>query len=83
MKRHRVALVFALVAGFSLQTFAQSVRIEHGVATRKKFGFYWETRLEPETPLDFGSFSSAATSSTTEPEISSRSGSHPACVFRS
>ena len=73
MKKAGTALLVLLVAGAGLPAFAQSMRIEHGVTTGTKkfgFGFYWETRLEPETPaLDFGSFTSAATSSTTEPEV--------------
>jgi hypothetical protein len=73
MKIARTALLVLLVVGAGLPAFAQSMRIEHGVTTGTKkfgFGFYWETRLEPETPaLDFGSFSSAATSSSTEPEV--------------
>jgi hypothetical protein len=69
MKRLRVALAFALAAGFCLQTLAQSVRIEHGVVTRKKFGFYWETRLEPPTPaMDVGAISGVTTSISTDPD---------------
>jgi hypothetical protein len=69
MKRHQAALAFALAAGFSLQAFAQSARIEHGVATRKKFGFYWETRLEPAIPaMDVGAITGVTTSTSADPD---------------
>jgi hypothetical protein len=69
MKRFRTALVCAFLAGLGLPAFAQSVRIERGVATRKKFGFYWETRLEPAAPaIDVGAITSVTTSSSTDPD---------------
>jgi hypothetical protein len=70
MKCNRALLAIAIVAGSCLPAFAQSARIDHGVATGpKKFGFYWETRLEPGTPpLEFGrTLTGGTTSSSTEP----------------
>ena len=70
MKCNRAALLVAVVVCSCFPAFAQTTRLDHGVVSQsKKFGFYWETRLEPSTPpLDFGSIFGVATSNAQEPE---------------
>ena len=70
MKFNQAALVIVIVAGLCLPAFAQSVRLDQGVETRKNFGFYWETRLEPETPaMDVGTISTVTTGSSKDRDI--------------
>lgn len=70
MKCSRSAVLFAAVVWSCFPAFAQTTRLDHGVVSQsKKFGFYWESRLEPSTPpLDFGSVFGVATSNAQEPE---------------
>src|SRR5437016_646104 len=39
-----------LAAGFTIPVFAQTGVIAQGNVTRKEFGFYWQSRLEPPSP---------------------------------
>ena len=54
-----VALCVIALSGFVQSAFAQSSRIDGGTVSQSKFGFYWETRLEPGTPPLSGSFSTS------------------------
>jgi hypothetical protein len=49
---------------FAPLSFAQSTRIDGGTVSQEKFGFYWETHLEPGTPPMSESF---VTKTTDEP----------------
>lgn len=51
------ALSFLVVAGLAQPLLAQSSRIDGGAVSQPKFGFYWETRLEPPFPPMSGNFS--------------------------
>lgn len=50
-------LCFLALIGSVRPAFAQSSRIDGGTVSQAKFGFYWETRLEPATPPLADSFS--------------------------
>jgi hypothetical protein len=63
MRATKAVLVVVLMISFCLPARAQSSRIDGGVSSRSKFGFYWETRLEPPTP-PLAEFSSATTATT-------------------
>jgi hypothetical protein len=55
-RRARIRIRRALVAAIGLcllslhPVFAQSKRIDGGTVSQEKFGFYWETRLQPGSP---------------------------------
>jgi hypothetical protein len=59
--RRAIAAVALLItiAGFGRTLPAQSSRIDGGTVSQSKFGFYWETRLEPPTPPLADSISTA------------------------
>jgi hypothetical protein len=48
-----------VILGHASSTMAQSSRIDGGVVSQDKFGFYWETRLEPPTPPPANNFATA------------------------
>jgi hypothetical protein len=52
-----VVLCFLTMLGSIQSAFAQSSRIDNGAVSQAKFGFYWETRLEPGSPPLPDSFS--------------------------
>ena len=60
---NRAFAILGLVSALCLSDSApaQNSRIAGGTVTQPRFGFYWETRLEPPSPPLSGSFSSGAT----------------------
>ena len=56
-----VAACLLTLSCFSQQVLAQSTRIDGGTVSQDKFGFYWETHLEPGTPPMSESFSTKTT----------------------
>lgn len=57
MKAARISFVVVLMVAGCLHALAQSSRIDGGVVSKDKFGFYWESRLDPSSPPLPGSFS--------------------------
>jgi hypothetical protein len=65
INRGLAVFVLVVMMGITPLATAQSVRIAGGSVSQTKFGFYWETHLEPPTPP----MSGFSTSATDEPGI--------------